>query len=573
MNKYENLLVKWCDSLLKLQIKGLGAPHDGGILCPACTALHGRADNAIFPLVYTYKLTGDNKYTDAAKMLFKWQERLINPDGSCYNDGNNAWKGITVFSCIEYCKTVKYLGDYLDDDLKTAIIKRIKTQAEWIYTYLGTKYHSNINYFAASASAMALCGELFDDEKYFVKSREMIGYCMRHFTENGLLMGEGHPHDGYTDRGCRLVDIGYDFEESIPCLTDAAEMLNDEKTLKTLAYNVLNTLDIFMPDGAMDNTFGTRNNKWTYYGSRTSDGCVAALLTLSEYAPQLKEAALRNMELQLQCTHDGLLYGGRQYFEAGQKPCTHHTICHAAGLADALIAGLSEDIERQELPSDKYEFSYKYYPEVDTYKIWAGDWLATVTACDNQASKVGSGGIHSSGGTVSMLYHKPTGPVIAGSTYEYRLGEPLNMQLPNEFLYPHRTLIPRAECVENGTVYASCLDKRAEISVKKTDDSVTVSVKSTLTALNGKVTESPKTMSAEYTFKNEGVYFKLHFENGEGVKYILPVIGELEVNAENPFTKQKIFYLGGGFIAEEYTVKPNKNGDIIIKLSKINTNC
>ena len=61
--------------------------------------------------------------------------------------------------------------------------------------------------------------------------------------------------------------------------------------------------------------------------------------------------------------------------------------------------------------------------------------------------------------------------------------------------------------------------------------------------------------------------------NGEGVKYILPVIGELEVNAENPFTKQKIFYLGGGFIAEEYTVKPNKNGDIIIKLSKINTNC
>ena len=102
---------------------------------------------------------------------------------------------------------------------------------------------------------------------------------------------------------------------------------------------------------------------------------------------------------------------------------------------------------------------------------------------------------------------------------------------------------------------------------------MTVSVKSTLTALNGKVTESPKTMSAEYTFKNEGVYFKLHFENGEGVKYILPVIGELEVNAENPFTKQKIFYLDGGFIAEEYTVKPNKNGDIIIKLSKINTNC
>ena len=147
------------------------------------------------------------------------------------------------------------------------------------------------------------------------------------------------------------------------------------------------------------------------------------------------------------------------------------------------------------------------------------------------------------------------------------------MQLPNEFLYPHRTLIPRSECVENGTVYASCLDKRAEMSVKKTDDSVTVSVKSTLTALNGKTSEVPRTMSAEYTFKNDGVWFTLHFENSDSVKYILPVIGDFEIDTENPLTKQNIFYLGGGFIAEEYTMKPNQNGDIILKLSKINTNC
>ena len=30
-----------------------------------------------------------------------------------------------------------------------------------------------------------------------------------------------------------------------------------------------------LPDGAWDNSFGTRNYKWSYRGSRTSDGCAA----------------------------------------------------------------------------------------------------------------------------------------------------------------------------------------------------------------------------------------------------------------------------------------------------------
>ncbi len=70
MSKYEKLLQTWCDSMIKLQIKGFGAPHDGGLLCPACTALHGRVDNAVFPFIYTYNLTGDEKYYETALGLF-----------------------------------------------------------------------------------------------------------------------------------------------------------------------------------------------------------------------------------------------------------------------------------------------------------------------------------------------------------------------------------------------------------------------------------------------------------------------------------------------------------------------
>ena len=32
-------------------------------------------------------------------------------------------------------------------------------------------------------------------------------------------------------------------------------------------------MDDLKLDGGWDNSFGTRNNKWTYWGNRTSDGC------------------------------------------------------------------------------------------------------------------------------------------------------------------------------------------------------------------------------------------------------------------------------------------------------------
>ncbi len=436
---------------------------------------------------------------------------MINPDGSAYNDGNNSWKGTTVFSCINFIKTLNHFGNVLKPDFKAEIENRVKHQAEWVYNFLDTTYWSNINYYAGAASCMALAGQLLGKEKYIARSREMTDYCMRHFTENGLLMCEGHPHDGYTETGCRLVDIGYDFEESIPCLTDAAEALGDEETLKNLAKYMADTVDLFLPDGGMDNSFGTRNNKWTYFGSRTSDGCVAALIILSKYQPILLEAAIRNIDLQEALTSDGLLYGGPHYKKTGQKPCVHHTFCHAAGLADALLVGLSENMPRVKLPSENGGFSFKYYPEVDTYKITAGDWLATVTGCDNDPSAVGSGATHCSGGTLSLLYHKDLKQVIAGSTYSYRLAEPLNLQLPNEFKFAHRRLIPRAELNVGKTVYTNIFDNRSEIKVCVEGQSVKVFVKARLCNSKGQ--------------------------------------------------------------AAEYTLTPDKNGDIFVKLSKLSANC
>ena len=76
------------------------------------------------------------------------------------------------------------------------------------------------------------------------------------------------------------------------------------------------------------------------------------------------------------------MYGGPHYKLLGQKPCIHHTFCHAAGLADALCGGLKEDLPAGTLPCDTVETKVKHYPEIDTYKIKRGNWLASVTGYD-----------------------------------------------------------------------------------------------------------------------------------------------------------------------------------------------
>lgn len=53
-------------------------------------------------------------------------------------------------------------------------------------------------------------------------------------TEDGLLIGEGKPVDGFSPKGCRPVDIGYNMEESLPSLVQYAYETDDEKLKETV---------------------------------------------------------------------------------------------------------------------------------------------------------------------------------------------------------------------------------------------------------------------------------------------------------------------------------------------------
>ena len=109
------LLRDWCDALIGMQFKDSAIPGlNGAIYCRACHVIHGRCPDAVYPLVYMYKETRDEKYLNAAKAVFDWGESLLCDDGAVLNDAQNEWKGITVFAAVSLCEALNCGKELLD---------------------------------------------------------------------------------------------------------------------------------------------------------------------------------------------------------------------------------------------------------------------------------------------------------------------------------------------------------------------------------------------------------------------------------------------------------------------------
>ncbi len=424
---YEELLKEWCDTLVKLQITERQEEFlYGGIICPNCARIHGRCGDAIYPMMEEYSRTGEKKYLRCAKLLFSWTEKnMIHSDGSMQNDTNSDWKGITVFYVTQLGETLLHYADLLDEETKKRWRARFFHSAAYLRDYIW-QIGGNINYPITCSYAMAVAWELTGEEGYKKKAEELSDYAEAHLTEHGILYGEGKPTDMISKKGCRPVDLGYNVEESLPALSACAQILGKQKLLEKVKKSMAVHLEFMLPDGAWDNSWGTRNNKWTYWGSRTSDGCQSGYGRFAIECPEFAEAVYRNTMLLKHCTHDGLLYGGPMYQESGELPCVHHTICHAKALADLVrnkYFGYKETKETISLPRECQE-PIRFFPDMDVTLLREGDFYATVSGYDVEYSKAG----HATGGTVTLLYHKKFGPIVAAGMNRYYLVEPNNMQ-------------------------------------------------------------------------------------------------------------------------------------------------
>ncbi|MBQ7638397.1 MAG: hypothetical protein IJS90_05830 [Clostridia bacterium] len=560
------LLTRWCEALAENQLNLPGKPeYDGGILCPACKMIHGRCHEAAYPLMLVAKKTGDEKYLTAAKKLFSWGENLLGTDGSMRNDVKSQWKGTTVFAAAALHDALFFHGGLLDSREREEWEERLSGMGEWLYHNLRPeRTKAYINYYASNACAMAKLGNHFGKEEYLTLAKELAGYCFSHVSENGLVYGEGSPNGKKSAKGCFAFDIGgYNAEETLPMLTKYAAAAKDGEALDKCRELWRAQLEWMLPDGAWDDSTGTRAFKWTYWGSRTTDGCQDALFYLGGKDPVFAEAALRNFTLLESCTHKGLLYGGPDYYAHGEKACVHHTFCHAKALAGALDEGLYP-FERQTLPSDAAS-GIEYYKELDACRVFSGSWIADITGYDFRYMA----GDHASGGAISLLWHKKCGPLIASGALGFTLKEPNNQQLPS---FPEKNLCvcPRVEAVRDGKRFSQHYDRAARLTAKEAKGWIKAAVKADLCDEDGVPCGGKCVLGYLFT-ENELIINGTVFPGeAKEARFILPLIGDkakVSVGKGSLSAARKEFFnVNPGFSGYEYTVLPDKDGEFSISV-------
>lgn len=603
-NLYADLLKTWCDGLLAHQVSAIKDPAlHGGLLCPACGIIHGRCGDAVYPLLCMAHRTGEAKYLQSALLVHEWSERQVSrSDGSWVNDVTlSSWKGITVFHAIALAEALEHHGSVLDTPARRQWMDRLERAAKFLDGFISIET-GNINYPITASACFALCGKVLKEEHYVERGRKLAHEALEYLTDNGLVYGEGHPLRELSAKRCRPVDLGYNVEESLPALALYSALTKDEVVQEKTVAALKAHMEFMLPDGGWDNSWGTRNYKWTWWGSRTSDGCQPGYVLMSEYDARFREVARRNVEMMSRCTHEGLLYGGPDYFMHGDKACIHHTFTHAKALATALDRGEASANagERLALPRDG-AYGVKSFPEIGTRLIAAGDWRATVTEYDweyvehVQAGGGSGGGGHASGGALSLLYHQTLGPVLVASMTDYQMIEISNQQAFGD--YPHMTLTPRLEFVSGGKTYTSLSDFGAVVTANaKGADEVTVEARGKmLTGSHQAPVEGEVEYRLGYRF-GESVEIAAsagRVSSGSGlVRLILPVVargdeavevdgasvrikkmrGNLVVRVEGadgfePVPKERTFNLVPGFECVPLVVKVPTGKEVRVQIS------
>jgi len=566
-HELKELLFQWGEGLLRTRVSASRSKRlDGAFLCPACTVVHGRSFDAMYAFLLIAEEKNDLKYRQAAIDLFRWADHTLTlPSGAFLNDVDSSWLGTTVFAAINLADCLLDFSNLLGEEAALMMTARLRAAAEFIYGF-ESLVHNNINYPLSNALALHLCSIVFTDARYARKAAELAELLPSVLTENDLLFGEGVPRTKISDRGCRSIDIGYNVEETLPNVLRYAQLVDDEELIGLALRSILSHLWFFLEDGGWDNSFGTRNFKWTYWGSRTSDGSLPILLALAERDSRYGILVQKHLKLLKKATIDGLLHGGPHYHQAGQEACVHHTFEHISMIAKILKHSSLEQIDWDdgtlEVLPRKRNVGLKEFKELATWVAVTPAYSATITAYD-WPYMVGG---HVSGGTLSLLHGVQPGVILAASMGEYTLRERKNQQVPHGVI--HECLALRIEETRDETAYSSIHDASAKVLWNDRGDMCTVA--GVLRNSNEEELQNGSSYTFEYHFLEDRVTIVFASETG---KLIIPVISKsdeaVEITAEKiliikekatvtlesergfelPYGKERIFHLCPGFQA------------------------
>ena len=431
----EQLLRIWCDTLLSYQIQTNTPYTNNALLCPACHVIHGRIADLCFPLTVLWAKTGDDSYLAQADRLIDWSEYNLNNERRLWrNDANNPWFGTSAFAAMSMGEAVFYFGDRLPSCYKekwTAIFTRMTD----VFAQMGDEFHPVTNYRCGISALLALAWRLTGNVFYYERAKYWISRVLNRFDSEGLLYGEGDPTAA--PDGSHTIDMGYNLEESLPLLLRYATLTGEH--MDFFRARLHDHLAFLLPDGGIDNSFGVRQNKWTYWGSRTSDGLIEGLaLVLDD--PVFADACDRVLRLYERCTHNGLLAMPMAH-ECGEPTCLHHTFAHAKALAMLVCAKDVPPVIKTPLPCLD---SIRLYQNGRLVLVSRGKFRATFSAVNAMfLPDYASNG----GGSMNLLYHQDYGVICAATSAQYQPSEPLNQQY---LRHADQTACMTAQFVVNG---------------------------------------------------------------------------------------------------------------------------
>lgn len=528
----ESLLQSWCDGMIRHQIVDINDPaRHGALWCPACQKIHGRCMDSVYPFMHMAHKTGDERYLNAAILSMEWSKNVSKEDGSwTVIPDPKSWAGITVFGAIALAEALHYHSDILPTDIEQKWRARLAKAADYVYKHFDLTF-TNINYGATAIYAFLVIGEVLNDSKLVTRSRELAKGIKAFFTQpNALLFGEGKPSQSRSAKGLLPIDLGYNVEESLNALVMYALHENDQELLKLLEQSLHSHLEFMLPDGGWDNSWGTRQAKWSYWGSRTTDGSQPAYGMMADISPVFGSAAFLNTELLANCTEDGLLHGGPHYVSHGVLPCIHHTFAHAKPLAFLLDNPETPNriTKNVPLPRSK-EYGVKHFSELDVWLIAEGRWRATISAYDALYKENNQSIQQASGGALAMVWHELTGPLMTASMPEYRLVEKNNQQpQPND---EDIALTPRIEAYDNsGKWFSNLYDLSAKVRQKAVNQGVMFDIEVQIKDhLNQSLDSRNQIFDLRYTFNQDSIEISARRQraassNEDSAFLVIPVI-------------------------------------------------
>lgn len=396
-------------------------PDFGGLRCPACELYHTRAAEALFPFACEYRLTGNRERLQQAVQLGDWLLRQQQADGS-WLETPETWTGTTTDQLLMLLLAYPIVETELTEAQRTRWMQGMESAADYLTRVMDNRFAS-INYCATSTATLAEAFRLLHKETYAEKARSLARMIVSKMNAEWFIEGEGGREGAYKYG----VDIGYNLEMSLWGLARYAQLTGDGFVAEAVRRSAEQHLWFIYPDGMLDASAGIRSNKWTVFGSGTSDGIHPLCALLCDTNPAFTEAALRNIDcIERSFTASGLLGPGPHYDRVKETPpCIYPTFTKAKSLAMALLWKPAKT-ERAPLPLDND--TLRHFRTQGITLVRRGDFCGTITASTYKAREgAASKYMHRpAGGTCSALWIEGFGLLQAASQTEYRRWEPMS---------------------------------------------------------------------------------------------------------------------------------------------------